>query len=62
MQQPEQRFVKQCELSLFSAAVQIEQGPLKGVPAIQSTVGEFSIDESTPARQQVICAETVLTQ
>lgn len=42
--------------------MQIEEGPLTGVPAMQSTVGEFSLDESTPIRQQVMCAKTELTQ
>ena len=38
---------------LFTA--QIQDGPLAGVKGVQTTIGEYTIDDSEPVRQKVCC-------
>ena len=33
--------------------LQFQDGPLKGEKAIQSTVGEYSLDDNEPSKQNV---------
>ena len=35
------------------AVMQIQEGPLAGVKGVQTTIGEYTIDDSEPIRQKV---------
>ncbi len=40
--------------------VQIQDGPLAGVKGVQTTIGEYTIDDSEPVRQKVCSLSCLL--
>ncbi len=50
-------FFSACSLYFldFLFTAQIQDGPLTGVKGVQTTIGEYTIDDSEPVRQKVCC-------